>query len=204
MLILVAMLWLVLVSACSDGLEPARPGHSLEVGDPISVSYSIPVRPGREFLRMFSSVSNASDDEVVLRGIETVPASGPQAATVVRILIGPRTEAAYQPALAEYTTYPPVYSDRGRKCVVQELRDPAGYSLGPGEEIVVAVWIRADQEGDFKFPGHTISYEREGNLFEQLSSIEYSGTVQKEAPVAKPKQWERPCLELTELLPGNG
>ncbi|MDQ3941330.1 MAG: hypothetical protein M3238_08270, partial [Actinomycetota bacterium] len=119
-----------------------------------------------------------------------------------------RVEVALEPGPGEgrvpggwHKIYPPAFPT-GTRCNVQRLVSATGFDLEPRQYARLAVWLRAATPGDFFVRGQRITYEKDGDLYQQSLPVGMKGEVR---PNARPLQLlkdERACLGVARKLAG--
>ena len=133
------------------------------------------VVPGLEEVVMMVTFANRSDEPVTLKSIEPIPGKGfGEVGEVVRIEIATRTPPFV--VLSAFGTYPPV-ERRRKRCIIQETFAVDGYVLRPGERVALLVWWRALKRGRFYMDGERVTYEQDGQTYEQVIPFQIGGWV---------------------------
>lgn len=199
---------LLVLASCSapDGRgdeEAIRTRRGSALAEPSSAwTYkpAIPLPPGEEFLILFSTLRNVSSEPLEVRSVVAAGAeevSGAAKITHVALLARQGENNLFPQG--RYLTIPPVVRAKGR-CRVARLSPVASYELTPGERAVVAMVIRAVDEGKARFREQRITYEQGGQRFEQIFPFEVQLEVRRGGEGLHMEKAERSCAHLARPL----
>lgn len=169
-----------------------------------------------EVLAADSSFINESDEDITVRSVTLEGLSGfGRVAKLVRIQLGPQSRDAPSgtyPNVGFYETYPPVMYERDktnrddtiRGCIVQPVTQVEGFTLRPGDEALIVIWVRVIGEGEWRIARQRILYEQGGRLYQQAATWVQEGKSKVDNPrgrVLERKDWGR-CIDHAKFLPG--
>lgn len=163
-----------------------------------------PVSPGDQWVLIIAYMKNVTPTTVRL---ESVRLEGSGLGGVVRVLkteIGPLDDFEGYDFVSSgvYQTYPPAeHRHPGDRCNVQTLVPVDGYELAPGGGAQVAVLLEAVGTGRFRINQHVISYEQDGAEYVQSLPVGLRGRVVDGVDPRRIWRWQRPCAEVTRILP---
>ena len=192
--------------ACLTTSErPVSMGRSLEHGGGTFETYPRP--PGDGLVALVAVVLNTSPDPLVLRSARVEGGIG--LGTVVRaegIEVAPFVEGRGASAPESlnavpggiYETYPPVFRMSSRHgCSKQGLRPVQGFVVQPGDQVLLAVRLRALRKGEFRILRHVVRYEQRDQLFEQDLETGVNGVVDSQARQPPLEPAEEGCIRAT-------
>jgi hypothetical protein len=196
-------LWLVVlttaISGCAGDQEPSR-GNALQPAVNVFELGMRPLRVGEEFSVVFVRLRNVSDEEIVIKTIETF--SEPEEIAVVeRFFLTTGTGTLV--TSGTYSMFPPVepIGESGDTCLKQELDEPEGTILPPnqgseeGPFIVAVVRTVGEGRGDVKYAD--ITYRQGSDDYVERLEFTLSLRVREEARPYDPNAAERRCMART-------
>ncbi|MBW3594565.1 MAG: hypothetical protein KY391_03220 [Actinobacteria bacterium] len=188
-----------------------KKGHAL--ADTAGLTWGFgKVPPGQEVILMLSDLQNISDAPVTIRNIRALETDDPSPnAEIVRFYLAPAERVRGVVAEGPFLVFPPGESHPGTdpegECTLAEIVDPEGYVLsarqGTGEGALLVTWYRALAEGKGRVKAASVTYEQEGQLYEQKIPVTAEFRVDKKAQPLKPTR-ERGCFDEAQPLPPRG
>ena len=163
-------------------------GKALDFGK--SWQFEGPMTRGQEVIDLYGYVRNTSDAAVTLEVIRPLEGNGvPENGEVLDLFLVPTNKIGG----GLYHTLPPVIRERG-KCVKLPVKPVSGYVLGPREDALIAMHIRATRLGTFHLKERDFFYEQSGRSYRQRDSSGYTGRVRE--------KWGRELSYAERTCPG--
>lgn len=162
-----------------------------------------PVKPGTEWVLLFAFLRNVSGSPVILRGVGFEGNGIGSVVTVFRVEVAPLPPAVgmygFTPGGIFVTDPPAILLKQGR-CNLQRLLQIDGYSMPPGGEARLAVFMRAKAPGQFSMRAHIVKYELDGQVYEQTLPVGMRGWISDKGGMIPLEKAQRDCLDAAKPL----